>query len=103
RVAERTRELQAKEAQLREVAYRDALTGLPNRLMFQERLRQAMAYAKTYNRKMALMFLDLDRFKAVNDTLGHDVGDQLLKQVAERLSASVRGGDVVARLAGDEF
>ena len=103
RVQERTRELQSTQAKLREVAYRDALTGLPNRLMFQEQLRQSMGYASQYGRKMAVMFLDLDRFKEINDTLGHDAGDLLLKQVAQRLSACVRGGDVVARLAGDEF
>lgn len=103
RVEERTRELRHTEARLREAAYRDSLTGLPNRLMFQEQLRQAMAYATQYDRKLALMFLDLDRFKAINDTLGHDAGDLLLKRVAEALSGTIRGGDLVARLAGDEF
>jgi diguanylate cyclase (GGDEF)-like protein len=103
RVRARTSELQATEERFRQLAYRDVLTGLPNRLMFQEQLRQSMGYASQYGRKMAVMFLDLDRFKEINDTLGHDAGDLLLKQVAERLSASIRGGDMVARLAGDEF
>lgn len=103
RVEERTRELRRTEARLREAAYRDPLTGLPNRLMFQEQLRLDMAHATQYDRKLALMFLDLDRFKAINDTLGHDAGDLLLKQVADALSGSIRGGDLVARLAGDEF
>jgi diguanylate cyclase (GGDEF)-like protein/PAS domain S-box-containing protein len=81
----------------------DALTGLPNRRMFNDRLRQEMK--KTYRDMlpMALIFIDLDGFKAVNDTLGHDYGDILLKQVAERLLQSVRNTDTVARLGGDEF
>jgi diguanylate cyclase (GGDEF)-like protein/PAS domain S-box-containing protein len=85
-------------------AFHDALTGLPNRLLFKDRLEQALAQAKRYkSRTPAVMFLDLDKFKQVNDTLGHDVGDLLLKEVANRLKACVRSVDTVARLAGDEF
>lgn len=81
----------------------DALTGLPNRRMFNERLRQEMKKTDRSRLPMALVFVDLDHFKEVNDTMGHDKGDVLLKQVAERLSAAVRSTDTVARLGGDEF
>jgi diguanylate cyclase (GGDEF)-like protein/PAS domain S-box-containing protein len=85
-------------------AFHDALTGLPNRLLFKDRLEQALAQAKRYKtRTPAVMFLDLDKFKQVNDTLGHDIGDLLLKEVAARLKNCVRSVDTVARLAGDEF
>jgi len=85
-------------------AFHDALTGLPNRLLFKDRLEQALALAKRYKvRTPAVMFLDLDKFKQVNDTLGHDIGDLLLKEVANRLKKCVRSVDTVARLAGDEF
>ncbi|WP_054773878.1 putative bifunctional diguanylate cyclase/phosphodiesterase [Methylogaea oryzae] len=85
------------------LAHHDTLTGLPNRLLFHERLREAALHARQNNRIIALMFLDLDRFKIVNDTLGHTVGDELLAAVAERLRNSVRASDTVARLGGDEF
>nr|WP_143132968.1 EAL domain-containing protein [Pseudoduganella namucuonensis] len=81
----------------------DALTGLPNRRMFQERLRQEMRKSDRAHLPMALVFIDLDGFKEVNDTLGHDTGDILLKDVARRLLQSVRSTDTVARLGGDEF
>jgi len=81
----------------------DSLTGLPNRQMFHDRLRQEIGKAHRSNAKLALMFLDLDRFKEVNDTLGHDKGDLLLKDAAQRLSRCVREADTVARLGGDEF
>lgn len=81
----------------------DALTELPNRHMFYNRLRQEIARARNASTQLALLFIDLDRFKEVNDTLGHDQGDVLLKEIARRISAIVRGTDTVARLAGDEF
>lgn len=81
----------------------DTLTDLPNRHMFYNRLRQEIARAKQSSTQLALLFIDLDRFKEVNDTLGHDQGDILLKEIARRISAIVRGTDTVARLAGDEF
>jgi diguanylate cyclase (GGDEF)-like protein len=81
----------------------DALTGIPNRHSFSELLTRATARARREGRKVTLLYLDLDEFKFVNDTLGHDAGDSLLKEVAGRLRSSVRAGDVVARLGGDEF
>lgn len=95
-----TREAQASILRL---AHYDYLTGLPNRALFHDRLRHEMARAHRRKAPMALMFLDLDHFKVVNDTYGHDIGDRLLKGVAQRLSACLRGSDTIARLAGDEF
>ena len=86
-----------------ESARHDALTGLPNRGLFHELLERACADAQRGGHHLALMFVDLDRFKSVNDTMGHDAGDELLKQVSARLRACVREGDTVARLGGDEF
>lgn len=85
------------------LAQYDQLTGLVNRTLFRDRLIQAMARSKRLQRPLGLMLLDLDRFKAVNDTMGHDVGDLLLKSVADRLKLCVREVDTVARMGGDEF
>jgi len=90
-------------ARIQYMAHYDALTTLPNRTLFYDRLQQALALAKREKHLCALMFLDLDRFKMVNDSLGHHIGDLLLQGVAQRISACVRETDTVARLAGDEF
>ncbi len=84
-------------------AYYDNLTGLPNRLLFIEHVRLRLSYARRNRNRMAVLFLDLDHFKYINDTLGHIVGDGLLKVVADRLKASIRESDLVARMGGDEF
>lgn len=91
------------EEELYQLARYDALTGLPNRRLFEEHLKTALARAKRTQNLVALMFMDLDHFKNVNDTLGHPVGDMLLKLVADRLIAEVRGADTVARFGGDEY
>ena len=91
------------EHDLRFVATHDPLTALPNRTMFAERLSQALAQARRYNRRVALLFVDLDGFKNVNDSRGHDVGDALLKEIAVRLRVCLREGDVIGRMGGDEF
>jgi diguanylate cyclase (GGDEF)-like protein/PAS domain S-box-containing protein len=88
---------------IRHMAQHDTLTDLPNRAMLTDRLQQALSYAKREHQFVALMFIDLDRFKPVNDTLGHVVGDWLLKQVALRMRECVRDSDTVARVGGDEF
>jgi diguanylate cyclase (GGDEF)-like protein/PAS domain S-box-containing protein len=91
------------ENQVKYVAYHDGLTGLPNRRLLGDRLTKALAQRRRDNRPLAIMFLDLDHFKLVNDTAGHAVGDQMLQSVAERLTSIIREGDTVARLGGDEF
>jgi len=91
------------EARLMYLAQHDLITDLPNRALFHDRLQQAMRDADRYERLVAVAFLDLDRFKTINDSLGHEIGDRLLQAVAERLSACVRAADTVARLSGDEF
>ncbi|MFE8072390.1 EAL domain-containing protein [Marinobacteraceae bacterium S3BR75-40.1] len=84
-------------------AYHDLLTRLPNRALFKDRLDLAITHAKRYDQKLAVMFLDLDRFKVVNDTLGHAMGDRLLQAVAQRLESCLRKGDTLSRFGGDEF
>ena len=91
------------EKQLDHLAHHDLLTGLPNRLLLSDKLVQRFAQARRQHQSLAVMFLDLDRFKFVNDTLGHTVGDLLLKEVAHRLSSNIREVDTVARMGGDEF
>jgi diguanylate cyclase (GGDEF)-like protein/PAS domain S-box-containing protein len=91
------------EERLQHLAHYDFLTGLPNRILFRDRLAQAMRLAERRRQDMALMFIDLDRFKAINDSLGHEAGDALLVEVGRRISACVRKSDTVARLGGDEF
>jgi diguanylate cyclase (GGDEF)-like protein/PAS domain S-box-containing protein len=96
-------ELQKSASLALHLATHDSLTGLPNRKLFCERLEQALEWATENEQLVALLFLDLDGFKLINDTQGHDVGDQLLKAVAKRLAECLRGSDTVARLGGDEF
>jgi diguanylate cyclase (GGDEF)-like protein/PAS domain S-box-containing protein len=91
------------EKEIQKLAYYDTLTGLPNRTLFLDRLSQGLAQGRREERKVGVLFLDLDRFKAINDTLGHVAGDMLLKYVAKRLQGCVRQSDTVARLGGDEF
>ncbi|MDR3479334.1 MAG: PAS domain S-box protein [Burkholderiaceae bacterium] len=91
------------EVQIHHLAYYDGLTDLPNRTLFSDRLQQALATAKRDKLRLALMFLDLDKFKPINDTLGHHVGDMLLVEAAKRMRECVRESDTVARLGGDEF
>jgi diguanylate cyclase (GGDEF)-like protein/PAS domain S-box-containing protein len=91
------------EEQIRNLAYIDPLTNLPNRRLLLDRLAQALSRAKRYQLSLAIMFLDLDNFKQINDTLGHNIGDDLLKEVAVRLNKCVRSGDTVSRSGGDEF
>lgn len=91
------------EETIRQMAYLDSLTGLPNRSLLNDRLVQALAYAKRRSQKVTLLYLDLDRFKAINDTYGHSSGDELLKVIAGRMTALLRQSDTVARLGGDEF
>jgi len=93
----------ATEKQLEYQAYYDALTGLPNRLLFRDRVVNAIQQAKRHRRGIAVMYLDLDHFKLVNDGLGHSVGDGLLSEVAARLQGSIRASDTISRLGGDEF
>lgn len=95
--------LKEHEAKMERIAHYDALTGLPNRLLLSDRLHQAMAAARRQQQKLAVVYLDLDGFKTINDSYGHDAGDRVLRMFADRLTASVRDGDTAARLGGDEF
>lgn len=96
-------ERKAMEGRMRHLAHHDLLTSLPNRALINERLQQAVIKAQRDKTYLAVMFLDLDKFKPVNDELGHEVGDLLLKQTAQRLLVCVRASDTVARIGGDEF
>ena len=91
------------EQQINYMATHDALTGLPNRLMFSQLLNHAIRSAQRHKRQLAVLFIDLDRFKTINDSLGHEAGDRLLKEMARRFKKSLRADDVVGRLGGDEF
>ncbi len=102
-VIERTRELRESQRQLEQIAYYDTLTALPNRRMFSEEIRELLVLARMQQQMFALLLIDLDRFKRVNDSLGHDAGDALLVEASLRLQAAVRKSDCVARIGGDEF
>lgn len=88
---------------LKDQAFHDPLTGLPNRLLLKDRIVTSLSRAERYGEKVAILFMDIDKFKYINDTLGHKVGDLLLKEVGQRLKQHMRGADTVARLGGDEF
>jgi diguanylate cyclase (GGDEF)-like protein len=103
KVAQRTKELEVATAHAYKLAQHDILTGLPNRSLLNTRLRQIFAQAQRSGLQVACLFLDFDHFKRINDTLGHDAGDQLLQAIAQRLTSAVRESDTVARLGGDEF
>ncbi len=95
--------LKETEARIRDLAYYDPLTGLPNRRLLEDRLQVELAHAARLRCRLAVMFVDLDRFKRINDSLGHQVGDKLLVEIAQRLRATLREDDTVARMGGDEF
>ncbi|MFG6430618.1 putative bifunctional diguanylate cyclase/phosphodiesterase [Roseateles sp. LYH14W] len=103
RVAARTAELEQARARLDHLAHHDPLTGLPNRLLCSDHLRRACATAERQQRQLALLYIDLDRFKEINDAQGHAVGDEVLKEVSRRLSALLRRAELLARIGGDEF
>jgi diguanylate cyclase (GGDEF)-like protein len=102
-ISEQMMELERSRAALREEATHDPLTGLANRRLFYDRLQQAIRHAQRYGGKVCILYVDLDRFKEINDRHGHHVGDAVLTEVAKRLTSSIRGSDSVARLGGDEF
>jgi diguanylate cyclase (GGDEF)-like protein len=94
---------QAQEKHTRHLAFHDVVTGLPNRNLFNDRLRNALSQARRHSWRLAVMFIDLDKFKSINDTYGHDAGDKVLKIISERLQTLVRDADTVGRQGGDEF
>jgi diguanylate cyclase (GGDEF)-like protein/PAS domain S-box-containing protein len=96
-------ERKRREETLRHLAYHDHLTGLPNRMLFNQRLILELSHARRNQQRLAIMLLDLDRFKDINDALGHDVGDKLLQAVGERLTDLLRRSDTICRMGGDEF
>ena len=102
-VRQSTLALEASEAQAQHLAFHDALTGLPNRAMFEDRLAHEVARMRGRSESVAVLYLDLDGFKTVNDTLGHPAGDELIREVGKRLAATIRSTDLVARIGGDEF
>ena len=102
-VTDRTSGLEAANRQLRHLASHDALTGLPNRMLLNDRIAQAIAHSQRHSQEFAVLVIDLDRFKLINDSLGHRAGDELLREVAQRLKSAVRAVDTTARLGGDEF
>jgi len=102
-VTDRTSGLEAANRQLRHLASHDALTGLPNRLLLDDRIAQAIAHSERHSHEFAVLVVDLDRFKLINDSLGHRAGDELLREVALRLKSAVRAVDTTARVGGDEF
>ena len=103
KVKHRTSELERLADEFRHRAFHDSLTGLPNRALLYEKFPKSISHAKRVNKKIALILIDLDNFKTINDTMGHDFGDELLKIFAERLTDNLRGEDLVCRLGGDEF
>lgn len=94
---------QVKEEEAQQIALQDALTGLPNRVSFEQRLDHGLTQAKRHGWGLAVLFIDIDKFKSINDSYGHDLGDKVLVMVANRLQSSVRDGDMVSRWGGDEF
>lgn len=94
---------QVKEEEAQQLALQDALTGLPNRVSFEQGLDRGLIQAKRHGRGLAVLFIDIDKFKSINDSLGHDIGDKVLLMVANRLQSSVRDEDIVSRWGGDEF
>ena len=96
-------QLTNREAQARRLAYHDALTGLPNRTLLEDRFSQAISLARRQRKLVAILLIDLDGFKSINDNLGHITGDKMLRTVAARLAGSIRGADTVCRYGGDEF